>query len=123
MRKAVQARLTKRILAVLAFTGALAFGVCLWADVVTVQATIGSGTNTQVFANGSLPCKWIEFQNNTADVMRIGDSSTSSTRGLQLQPGVTFMEPPLQQPNTYDLSKWYVAGTAGDKLDVACESQ
>lgn len=123
MRKRVPARLIKRILAALAFCGALTLSVRLLADVVTVQATIGSGTNTQVFAGGSLPCKWIEFQNNTADVMRIGDSSTSSTRGLQLQPGVTFMEPPLQQPNTYDLSKWYVAGTTGDKLDVACESQ
>lgn len=94
-----------------------------WADIITLQVTIGASANTPVSKSGAVYCKWIEFQNNSADSMRIGDSSTSSTRGLLLQPGTSFMEPPLQQPNVYNLSNWYVAGTSSDVLDVACESQ
>lgn len=107
------------ILALALFCAAPAF-----ADVQNFQVTIGASGNTRVTpGNADFQCRWVMFQNNATHNMRIGDNTTSGTRGMQLQPNAWFFVPvsPVA-PFTETLSRWYVAGTAGDVLDITCEA-
>lgn len=110
----------KRLLLLLA----LLFTLPAWADVQTFQVTIGSGTRTPIVASGAqFVCAWVLFQNNQSHNMRIGDTSTSATKGIQLMPNAWFYIPqPPGPPTTTRLTAWYVAGTPGDVIDVTCES-
>ena len=81
------------------------------------QVTIGSSA-TQISA---LPqfFKFAILQNNGAtNAMRIGDSSVTTSRGLQLvKGGGSVVIGPL--PDTLeDASKYFVAGTQNDVVDV-----
>lgn len=105
-----------RILAVLFLCVGLALPA--HAAIHTLQVTIGSGT-TQMLPAGEIYCRWIVFQNNTAsDAMRIGDSNTTSSRGIKLAAGASFFAPPSGQGANERLSTWYVQGTQNDVIDV-----
>jgi hypothetical protein len=94
------------------------------ADIQTFQVTIGSGKNTPIVSGGSpFLCRWVVFQNNNGHNLRIGDLSVTTTRGFQLTP-IAYFLPPISFPpqsTTTNLNVWYVAGTPGDVLDVACD--
>lgn len=94
------------------------------ASVKTIQVTLGS-TATQV-STVSQQCKWIAFQNNNAsDVVRVGDSTVSSTNGIVLaggSPGGSFTTPVAYNSTTYNLNTWYLFGTSGDKVDIVCDA-
>lgn len=98
----------------------------VYADVQSIQPVMPSTGNIQIVPAGNdLYCRWVLFQNNSTHVIRIGDRSTSSNKGITLQPGYTFYIGPQPAPigptNTH-LTAWYAAGTAGDTLDVSCEN-
>lgn len=89
--------------------------------VTTLKVTIGAGL-TQI-TTSSIFAKWVQFQNNAAHVMRVGDANTSSTQGISLSVGGGFFAPPLSAAGAMtELSQWYVSGTAADVLDVIYDS-
>ena len=65
----------------------------------------------------TVPFQWATFQNNGSNAMRVGDATTSSTKGLLLQAGgaLTF-GPSLHEGQ--DLNQWYVYIVSGDKCDI-----
>lgn len=86
----------------------------------TIQVTLGAGTNTQVTTTDTF-ARQIIFQNNATHVMRIGDSTTSSSKGAQLasgSPGGSMNVGPSPQPQMLNLAQYFVAGTNADVLDV-----
>lgn len=102
------------IAAILAFSG-----LCAHAKVVTMQVTIGAGV-TSILPAGNITCRWIVFQNNAANTMRIGDSSITSSRGVKLLAGGSFYQG-YSGPAAFSLSGWYVQGTQNDVIDVIYE--
>lgn len=90
-------------------------------SIKTVQTTIG-GSTTQVITTNTF-CRQIFFENNATHSMRIGDSTTTSSKGIVLasgSPGGSWTVTSPYPGQALDLSDWYVAGTASDVLDVAC---
>lgn len=82
-----------------------------------LQVTIGAGTRTQVSAT-AIQARQAMFQNNGSNAMRLGDSTTTTTKGANLvASGGTLNSGPLMVQQV-DLSQWYVAGTQNDVLDV-----
>lgn len=85
----------------------------------------GDSATHQLQSSGS--AKWvliIPLAANAAKV-RIGDSSTSVSRGVELAPGGGFFMPPLPidtrqsvQQHRYDLSTIYYYVVTGDKISV-----
>ena len=89
-----------------------------------LQVTIGSGTNTQVTTNTNIYCTIIVFQDNAGANCRIGDSTVTSTKGIQLATGspggsATFQ---INTPRGSQLSQYYIAGTTGNVIDVLYET-
>lgn len=90
------------------------------AAVQTIQVTIGAGA-TQV-STVTLNCRWVVFQNNTtANSMHIGDSTVTSTKGINLPAGSSFFVPPMPGSTAVNLTSWYVQGTAADVIDISCD--
>src|SRR5882672_6234756 len=90
------------------------------AAVQTIQVTIGAGA-THVSAV-TLNCRWVVFQNNsTANAMHIGDSTVSSTKGINLPAGASFFVPPMPGSTAVNLASWCVQGTAADVIDISCD--
>lgn len=89
------------------------------AAVKTLQVTLGSGNTTVITAGAHQNCRWIVFQDNATHNIRIGDSNTSSTRGLALASGgASFYIGPDSSGSARDLGGWYINGTSGDVVDV-----
>ncbi len=83
-----------------------------------LQVTLGA-TATRI-SSTRIPVRQVTFQNNAANTMRIGDSTVSSTKGIQLafgNPGGSATMGTLDAYNT-DLSEWWVFGTNAQLLDV-----
>ena len=88
-------------------------------SVVTKQVTIGASV-TQV-STTDIYSSQITFQDNATHVMRVGDASTSSTRGALLSAGAPGGSATFNGGSSgkgLDLADFYVAGTAADVLDV-----
>lgn len=84
--------------------------------VTTLQITLSG--QTRISAT-KLLARWVEFQNNAAAVMRIGDINTSATQGISLAAAGGFFAPTTSDVSlVHDLSQWYVIGTDTQKLDV-----
>ena len=89
-----------------------------------LQVTIGSGTNTPIYTLSAgkhdppIYAQSITFQNNGAAAIRFGDSTTSSTKGIQL--AATSAPYTINCPLEYasQLTEWYVAGTPGGLVDI-----
>lgn len=63
----------------------------------------------------------IVIQNNSAAVVRVGDSAVSATKGIVLAAGGTTTQPPLvltPVPEAESLTDWYLFGSVGDLIDV-----
>lgn len=84
--------------------------------VTTMQVTLSGAT--QVSATKIL-ARWVEFQNNAAASMRLGDANVTSSRGISLLAGGGFFAPPTSDiSQVHDLSQYYVVGTDTQVLDV-----
>lgn len=91
-----------------------------------IQLTLGSGSNTQISANSSIYCSALVIQCNAAHNIRIGDNTTTSSRGILLAaaspaPGGSITVQPFIIRGTH-LSEWFIAGTAADVIDILYES-
>lgn len=84
----------------------------------TLQVTVGAGA-TQI-AGANAFARQVIFQNNAAHSMRIGDANVSGTRGALLSPGGSLNFGP-NFDISIDLSRFYVAGTQNDVLDVIAQ--
>lgn len=99
---------------------AFAFILPAHAAVQTLQITIGASTTR--ISTTPLYCSWILFQDNTsADSMRVGDSTTSSTKGTKLLAGGSWQTPVKAAPAMFNLANWWVNGTQNDVIDVTCD--
>lgn len=83
----------------------------------TLQVTLGAGL-TPILPSGNIICKWVIFQNNGANPMRLGDANTTANRGMKLLAGGSGNPVPTSPVGATNLSVWYVIGTAADVLDV-----
>lgn len=77
----------------------------------------GSGATVQATTNIRVPCNWIQVIAPTGNmaVVRMGDSSTTSARGLPLAPGSG-----LGFPHKGPLAGIYFYIANNDKVDFAC---
>lgn len=83
-----------------------------------LQVTLGSSA-TQVSPQGTgVNCTIIDFQNNAAHNVRLGDSTVTTSRGLLITSGSEYH---LQDGRVHALSQYYLAGTQGDVIDVGCQ--
>ena len=86
---------------------------------VLIQVTLGAGA-TQISKHG-INFKQMIIQNNTsADTVRVGDSTVSSTKGILLTAGSAFNAGALNIQAGI-LSGYYLFGTAADVIDVLYE--
>lgn len=69
------------------------------------------------FQKETIPFQWATFQNNGTNSMRVGDVTTSSTKGILLKSGgaLTFG---TALSYGQDLNEWYVYITSGDTCDI-----
>ena len=65
----------------------------------------------------TVPFQWATFQNNGSNNMRIGDSATSSTKGIILGAGGSLTFGPAQHEGQ-NLNEWYVYIVTGDICDI-----
>lgn len=101
------------------------------ADITTFPDISGASTTVQVSAAVSYTgsCIWIQLQtpSTNASTVRVGDSATTSTRGLILPAGSGMYVPtrPINdqltvQNQLHYLTNFYVWVATGDKLTVTC---
>lgn len=74
-----------------------------------------TSTGNQIYASV------LVIQNNGTNPMRVGDNTTSSTKGIKLAAGTSLQVTPTILRGTL-LSQWYVQGTAADVCDILYES-
>lgn len=92
-----------------------------------LQVTLGAAATPLASAATStlgLYCSALVIQNNSASVMRIGDSTVSATRGILLAAGTpggsSTFQIPLERGTL--LEQWFVFGTAATVVDVLLET-
>jgi hypothetical protein len=87
-----------------------------------LQVTLGAGA-TQVTAL-SFSASTVVFQNNAAAVCRVGDSTVSATKGIQLTAaGAAGSTLTISSPDraNIQLSKYFLFGTATQAIDILFE--
>lgn len=65
----------------------------------------------------TIPFQWVTVQNNGSNNMRVGDSSTSLTKGILLPPSSALTFGPAQHEGQ-NLNEWFVYIVSGDKCDI-----
>jgi hypothetical protein len=89
-----------------------------------IQLTLaGSGAN-RITGNAALYASTLVIQNNAGHTCRVGDNTTSSTKGIELaaSSASNSILPLFFPPNHgTHLQDWYVAGTAADVIDILYE--
>lgn len=65
----------------------------------------------------TVPFQWVTFQNNGSNDMRVGDATTSSTKGIVLVAGGTLTFGPALHEGQ-DLNEWFVYIVDGDTCDI-----
>ena len=88
----------------------------------TFQVTIGSNGKGQ-FPTLPLMPQYMTVQNNSTDIMRVGDTSVvagayGTGKGILLQSSGGAFTFQLGQDYSTRTSEFWVAGTSGDVLDV-----
>lgn len=94
-----------------------------------IQATIAvTGTAQQISPNlnsygqsGQVYCSVLVIQNNGSNNMRVGDNTTTATKGIIIYPAGSITTQPLILRGTM-LAAWWIEGTAGDVADILYES-
>ena len=112
----------KRILVVLFLLCSLALGQTVTATIISAADITGNGASHVLQA--SVSARWVQIINVTGNsaVVRIGDSSVSSTRGAAIAVGGGLMLPPI--PSTSSTAMYYNLGTIyyyaanGDKISL-----
>jgi hypothetical protein len=67
--------------------------------------------------------RWISFQNNAGNVMRLGGANVSATLGISVPPASGNFVPPSGESGSHaDLGQWYTIGTNADLLDVVYDA-
>jgi hypothetical protein len=98
--------------------------LCQQAVIATQADVSGDGANHAI---GTGPARWIQFiaPTTNAAVVRIGNSSISSTQGSPMAAGSGFLMPPLDQGQgspqaaRYNLANVYYRVAIGDKLSIS----
>lgn len=89
------------------------------------QVTIGAGTRTPLIAAGqpNVYASFLIVQDNAAANVRVGGSTVSSTSGILLALGSPGGSATMQFnfPRGALLNNIYLAGTAGNVIDIAYE--
>lgn len=83
------------------------------------SVTIPAGGKIQ-FSTTRTPIMEIHIENNAGNVMHVGDSTVSTTRGISLAANgvaTSFVHMGPHKALNMDLTEWWVAGTSGDVLD------
>jgi hypothetical protein len=80
----------------------------------TLQVTL-TGSAQKITANNVVAYS-LNFQNNAAAVMRVGDSTVTASKGHSLAASGGNWDVPLMAPT--QLSSFYVIGTSTQLLDV-----
>lgn len=75
--------------------------------------------SAQAFTANNTPCRHVIVQNTATHVMRVGDSTVTTTKGLSLaSAGLPVVLAAALDEQVYNLTQFYVIGTAADLLDV-----
>lgn len=88
-----------------------------------LQVTLGAGA-TQV-TTLPISASQVVFQNNAAAVCRVGDSTVSATKGIQLTAaGAAGSTLTIASPDrvSIQLPKYFLFGTATQVIDILYES-
>lgn len=87
----------------------------------------GDAATHQLATSGTCRTVQIIAPSGNGAVVRIGDSTTSSSKGLPVAAGAGLFLPPLDsdqresiQQHLYNLSALYYYAASGDKLDFVC---
>ena len=93
----------------------------LWAQttsLITIPEITGDGSVHAVSVTDN--ARFVQFvvPSTNASTARIGDSNTSSTRGVPMAPGSGFATPVLPIGSYYTLTNFYYYVANGDKLDI-----
>ena len=91
-----------------------------------IQVTLGSAATpviaSAVQPSGSHNFSLLFIQNNAAHVVRVGDSTVSSSKGIALAAGSSTTQPALAivpgYENVRTLEEIYLFGTAADVIDL-----
>jgi hypothetical protein len=81
----------------------------------TLQVTL-TASATQIYPTADY-FNQMTIQNNAQHNCRLGDSTVTASRGLMLMVGGQFNAGPFSGSQG-DASQFYIAGTAGDVIDV-----
>jgi hypothetical protein len=88
------------------------------ATFITVTDITGDSATHPLATSGN--ARWVQIiaGSGNGSVVRVGDSSTSATRGLPLAPGGGLFLPVLPGGLNYKLSAIYYYAVSGDSLSV-----
>ncbi len=66
------------------------------------------------------PANWVQFTApaNNSGSMRVGDSTTDATHGLEIIKGTSAIFPAISDDQYLDLALVYVYGTSTDKVSI-----
>lgn len=99
--------------------------LCAFATTIVPLADIsGSGTAQRLSGTAGAVALWVQIvaPSTNSSVVRVGDSTVSSTSGILVAPGGGFFLPALTQTpgivTRYDLSTIYVLVQSGDKVSA-----
>jgi hypothetical protein len=84
-----------------------------------------TGANTTVqISSTNITARWIDFAVTGSGTVRIGDSATTSSRGLPVPTGSGYTTPPMNDQAgspAYSLAAFYAYVPTGATLSVAYE--
>lgn len=84
-------------------------------SIANYQVTVGAATT--VCSSTSIPARQVVISNNGGHSIRVGDSTTSSTKGILIATATNYT---LGQMDAYtlNLNQLYINGTQNDVIDV-----
>lgn len=86
---------------------------------VNLADIAGAGATVQI--TFPVPAKWIQVIASGVGTIRVGDSTTTSSKGLPLASGTGQMLPPIGIKNHYQSGELYAYIPNGATLSVAYE--
>lgn len=90
---------------------------------VNLADIAGAGTTVQL-ATTNATARWIDFVVTGTGTVRVGDSTTTSTKGIPISAGSAYTTPAMYEVNgapPYSLAAFYAYVPAGATLSVAYE--
>lgn len=90
---------------------------------VNLADIVGANTTVQISAT-NITGRWVDFVVTGTGTVRIGDSTTTSSRGLPVPTGSGYSTPPMNDQAgspAYSLASFYAYVPTGATLSVAYE--